>query len=348
MTTKKKSARFTYNYYDETGRRRTKTFTADTKGAARRLSEAWEDEHLVDGKPAVSVSEALQRYIDAKRGVLSPSTIRLYESMQKKRFKSIEDVAIRRLTKTVVQTWISELSASGLEPKSVRNYYGLLTAAVAMQDDTIRIHAQLPQPKKFESYCPSDADINALITQIQRNGDGELLRAVLLAAFGPCRRSEVCALTSDDIHGTTVYIRRAVVKDQNGSWVLKYPKTKDSYRKIVYPSFVTDLCKGIQGNIIQSTPDSIGDKFRDTLKQAGIRHFRFHDLRHYGASIMMYMGVSQRTIESRGGWSPNSPVLKRVYQNTIEEKERAENEKINQYFSRFEVNFEVKDAESTV
>lgn len=342
MTAKKKSARYTYNYYDETGRRRTKTFTAPTKAKARLLSEQWEEANLADGRPVVSVSEALQKYIDAKQGVLSPSTIRLYESMQKKHFDSIGDIAIQRLTKTQVQTWISELTAAKLSAKTVRNYYGLLTAAIAMQDDNVRIRAQLPQQQKFESYCPSDSDINALIAQIQRNGDGELLRAVLLAAFGPCRRSEVCALTSDDIVGNTVYIRRAIVKDQNGNWVIKHPKTKDSQRKIVYPSFVTDLCKGIQGNIIQSTPDSIGDKFRDTLKQAGVHHFRFHDLRHYGASIMMYMGISQRTIESRGGWSPNSPVLKRVYQNTIEEKERAETEKINQYFSQFEVNFEVK------
>lgn len=342
MTAKKKNARYTYNYYDETGKRRTKTFTAPTKTAAKRLSEEWERNNLDNGRPVILVSEALQRYLDAKRGVLSPSTIRLYDSMIKKHFKSIGSVSIRQLTNATVQSWVSNLTAAKLSAKTVKNYYGLLTAAIAMQDDNIRFRVQLPQPQKFENYCPSDAEIQALIAQIQRNGDGELLRAVLLAAFGPCRRSEVCALTSDDIHGTTVYIKRAIVKDSTGAWVIKQPKTSDSYRKIVYPAFVTDLCKGIQGNIIQSTPDSIGDKFRNTLKQAGIHHFRFHDLRHYGASIMMYMGISSRTIESRGGWSPNSPVLKRVYQNTIEEKERQETEKINQYFSQFEVNFEVK------
>ena len=71
-----------YNYYDEHGRRRGKTFSAPTKAALRALIEEWEESHLENGKPVLSVSEALQRYMDAKRGVLSPSTIRSYEGIQ--------------------------------------------------------------------------------------------------------------------------------------------------------------------------------------------------------------------------------------------------------------------------
>lgn len=334
MPAKKKNARYTYNYYDETGKRRTKTFTGPTKAAAKRLSEDWEREHLDDGKPVILLSEALQRYIDSKRGVLSPSTLRSYEGMQKKHFDDIGSMSIRHLTNTDVQAWISRLSFSGLSPKTVKNCYGLLSAAVSMQDDTIRFRVQLPQPRRFDNYCPSDADIAALIEQIQRDGDRELLRAVLLAAFGPCRRSEVCALTAADISGNTVIINKAMVKNPDGAWVVKAPKTRDSYRKIVYPDFVIKELSGISDRIIPHTPDYIGDKFRKTLARAGLPHFRFHDLRHYGASIMMYMGISQKTIESRGGWSTNSPVLKRIYQNKIDAEMQKETDKLNAAFTK--------------
>ena len=330
---KKKSARYTYNYYDETGKRRTKTFTASTKSKAKALSEEWEREHLDDGKPVILLSEALQRYIDSKRGVLSPSTLRSYEGMQRKHFTDIGAVSIRRLSTSDVQAWISRLSFSGLSPKTVKNCYGLFSAAVSMQDDAIRFRVQLPQPRRFDNYCPSDADIAALIEQIQRDGDRELLRAVLLAAFGPCRRSEVCALTAADISGNTVIINKAMVKNPDGAWVVKSPKTRDSYRKIVYPDFVIKELSGISDRIIQHTPDYIGDKFRKTLARAGLPHFRFHDLRHYGASIMMYMGISQKTIEARGGWSTNSPVLKRIYQNKIDAEMQKETDKLNAAFT---------------
>lgn len=338
MAEKKKNVRYTYNYYDETGKRRTKTFRAPTKAKARLLAQQWEDANLDNGKPVISVSEALQRYLDAKRGVLSPSTLRSYEGMQKNHFDDLNNVSIRRLTNDKVQAWVSRLTLSGLSAKTVKNAYGLLGAAVAMQDDSIRLRVQLPQLAKFENYCPSDEDIAALIAQIQRDGDGELLRAVLLAAFGPCRRSEVCALTSEDINGTVITINKALVKNPDGRWVLKLPKTKDSTRKIVYPQFVIDQCKGIEGPLIQHTPDYIGDKFRKTLKKVNVPYFRFHDLRHYGASIMMYLGISQKTIESRGGWSTNSPVLKRIYQNQIDAEMQKETNKVLKHFSKFSEN----------
>ena len=335
MAEKKKNVRYTYNYYDETGKRRTKTFRAPTKAKARLLAQQWEDDNLDNGKPVISVSEALQRYLDAKRGVLSPSTLRSYEGMQKNHFDDLNNVSIRRLTNDKVQAWVSRLTLSGLSAKTVKNAYGLLGAAVAMQDDSIRLRVQLPQLAKFENYCPSDEDIAALIAQIQRDGDGELLRAVLLAAFGPCRRSEVCALTSEDINGNVITINKALVKDSTGRWVVKLPKTKDSTRRIIFPEFVIEQCKGIEGQLIAHTPDYIGDKFRKTLKQTGLPPFRFHDLRHYGASIMMYLGISQKTIESRGGWSTNSPVLKRIYQNQIDAEMKKETDKVIDHFSKF-------------
>lgn len=334
MAKKKKSATYKIAYKDETGRRRGKTFSAPTKREAKRKAEDWIMDNLEDGKPIISLSDALQRYLDSKAAVLSPSTLRSYEGIQKNHFADIGSTPIGRLTKADVQAWISGLALDGLSPKTVKNCYGLLSA-VLVQNDIQPPKVQLPQQRQFENYCPSDTDIAVLLDQIRRDGDGELLRAVLLAAFGPCRRSEVCALTASDVKENVVYINKALVKDSSGTWVIKQPKTPGSTRRIVYPDFVIAELSGISDRLIPHTPDYIGDKFRKTLKRAGLPPFRFHDLRHYGASIMMYMGISQKMIEKRGGWAAGSPILRRTYQNTIDEEAQKEIIRINEHFERF-------------
>lgn len=334
MAKKKTSATYKIAYRDETGRRRGKTFSAPTKREAKQKAEDWMFDNLDDGKPITTLSDALQRYLDSKAAVLSPSTLRSYEGIQKNHFGSIGSTPISRLNKADVQAWVSGLVLDGLSPKTVKNCYGLLSA-VLVQNDIQPPKVQLPQLRQYDNYCPSDSDIAVLLDQIRRDGDGELLRAVLLAAFGPCRRSEVCAVTANDIKGNVVYINKALVKDSSGRWVIKAPKTPGSTRRIVYPDFVIAELSGISDRLIEHTPDYIGDKFRKTLKRAGLPEFRFHDLRHYGASIMMYMGISQKTIEARGGWSPGSPILRRTYQNMIEEEARRETIRINEHFQQF-------------
>ena len=325
---------YKYAYYDETGKRRVKTFTSETMTKAKKKAKAWERERgFGDDLPRNTVDFAMSEYIEAKSAVLSPSTIRYYRSIRKTHFDDIKDIPLYELRQADIQRSISKLAASNVSAKTVRNCHGFLMAALAMQDKRLKFDIQLPQRKRYEPYCPSDSDIKVLLSAIQNDGDEELLRGVLLAAFGPMRRSELCGLRDDDIKGNVVYVRRAIVKDTDGNWVEKLPKTSHSQRKIVFPDFVIERLKGINGKIINCTPDSLGDKFRATVKKAGLPHFRFHDLRHYGASIMMYMGISMKTVEARGGWSPNSPVLRQMYLNTIEDEMTREVAKVNERFS---------------
>lgn len=339
---KKQSARYTYNYYDETGRRRTKTFTASTKGKARKLSEIWEEEHLDGGNRAsMTVLDALNAYIDNRSAVLSPSTVRSYKGIVSARIEGT-DIAKKdaaSLTLTDVQKWINNEVKDKLSAKTVKDHLSLLRSATRSYNKRIEWEdLALPQVQRFQGYTPTDKDIKALLKYTHGQSDPTLYRAILLTAFGPLRRSEVCALTIGDIRGNAVTINKALVRNESGGWEIKPPKTVDSTRTIIYPAFVIRELSEISDRIIPCNPDALVRRFERALKFAKLPHFRFHDLRHYGASIMAYMdGVSQRTIENRGGWSRNSPVLKRIYQNTLADKEAAETETINAYFSQFEV-----------
>ena len=52
------------------------------------------------------------------------------------------------------------------------------------------------------------------------------------------------------------------------------------------------------------------------LEKTRLPRFRFHDLRHFGASMLA--GYGDRYVEAYGGWEPGSDIMKRSYQTLID------------------------------
>lgn len=315
---------------DTNGKRRYKSFTAPTKKQAQAIAQEWKANrnHKHTDPENLTVHDAIGKYLDVKRAVLSPSTIRGYEGLQRNYFSG--DFGRRKLeslTNSVVQLWISDLSAR-LSPKTVRNAYALFTASLDMFYPDFHVQATLPAKKRPELYCPSDEDVKKLLKHIKGT---ELEIAVLLAAFGPLRRGEICALEDTDIHGNTITVNKSMVQGPDRAWVIKQPKTYGSYRDVEFPDFVIERISGINGRIIKATPSRITGRFIKAIESTDIPRFRFHDLRHYSASIMHAIGVPDQYILQRGGWISDN-VMKSVYRNVIDLEAAKQNKKINEHF----------------
>ena len=297
-----------YIYKDGVKKKKYKSFTAPTKREAERMAAQWTGEKVTD----LTVHDAIDRYIRAKTNVLSPSTIRGYRQMQKKYFGLIETMKLSKLKTEDMQMFVSGL-AQDVSAKTVKNVYGLLTAAIAMFAPDAHYHVALPKALKKKKTAPTNEDIRLLFKEA--NGDMKIV--IALAAFGSMRRGEICALKYDDIDGCVVSVHADMVEDESN--MLRYkelPKTDDSFRSVTLPPEVIDLIGKGEGFIITRTPNAVTHAFTRLRNRLGV-NVRLHDLRHYYAAIGAVLGVPDNYVSTFGGWKQGSSVMKEVYQNVI-------------------------------
>lgn len=304
---------------EKTGKRRYKSFTAPTRREAEFLAAEFTAKKKASQSVDLKLSEAYQKYIEIKSNTISPTTLREYQHAASRDFPELMRLRLSQLTQERVQSAVNVMSADH-SPKSVRNAHGLLSAVLRMFAPEITLNTRLPQAKRADIYVPTEQEVENLIRAIRGT---ELEKAVLLAAFGSMRRSEVCALTASDIDGNVVHVNKALVWCNDREWILKPPKSKAGYREITMPSFVIERLKPRAGEarIVSIVPTSVTNFFAKALKAAGLPHFRFHDLRHYQASILHAMGVPDKYIMERGGWKTDS-TLKNIYQHTMSDKRK--------------------------
>ena len=290
-----------------------------------------------DRRKVVRVEEVVRKYIQTKEAVLSPNTTRMYKSMYDNYFNNdrIGFFPADRIDDRYVQRWIGELSKIE-SPKTVRNIYGLFSAAMRYENPRYIFAVNLPQRRMPKLHTPTTDEVDKIISMSKEREDKTLYYAILLGAVGMMRLGEVCALTADDIDRkkNTITINKSLAVAPDGSLVVKPPKNDSSNRTIEMPQFVIDeLPKS--GRIVPISPNAVSMLFRKLIKKSGVVPFRFHDLRHYAASIAASssIGVSVETIKARGGWATDG-MMKRVYINQIGDEVDKDTQNINIFYEK--------------
>lgn len=319
-----------------------KSFTSATKKQAEYLAAEYAASKKVSASKLEdkTLAECYARYIEIKRNTLSPTTVLEYERSARRDFPELMRLRISQINQDLVQSAVNVMSADH-SPKSVRNAHGLLSAVLRLYAPDIRLNTRMPQSKKTEIYIPIEEEIETLIRNIAGT---ELEKAVLLAAFGSLRRSECCALMPDDISENVVTVKRAMVWTDAKMWDFKQPKSKAGYRDITLPSFVISKLTPRSGaeRIVDLVPTTVTNQFIQAVKNAGLNRFRFHDLRHYQASILHAMGIPDKYIMERGGWKTDS-TLKNIYQHTMSDKRREVEDEIIRRFEESHRRYDIEN-----
>lgn len=285
-------------------------------------------------RPCITLRRAYTEYIAVKSNILSPSTIRAYNTLLNNTFQQIMDIPISDLSQIMVQSAVNQLAANH-SAKYVKNAHGLLTAVLSMYRPDFVLHSTMPRAKKVQAPIPENDDITKLLEYVKSREDHEMYKAILLAAFGSLRRSEICALLTSDIHMNKISISKAVVPNLDEEYVVKdTTKSEAGTREVTMPDNIICKMTPEEGTdrIVNINPGVLSLRFRRYVRDAGIQHFRFHDLRHYQASILHAMGVPDKYIMERCGWKTDS-VMKNIYQHTMKEKRKQVESEICDYFS---------------
>lgn len=302
--------------------RRYKSFTVDDpgpKGKAKceKLAADWKLSHAVTSrsKSSMKFKDAFRMYIDAKSNTLSPRTVHEYERCYKAGFGSLDNVPLDRITSELLQNVVNEKcgeisprTGRKLSSKTITNWYGNITAVLGLYMPDNRYRVTLPQKTKPKLYVPTDEEVQRILAFTEGT---PMEIPVLLAAFGPMRRSEISAMRVEDFKGNIGNVKHAMVLNNNDEWVIKVPKSYAGDRFIEFPDFViSKLPKS--GPVTDLNPDEISHRFPHILQKLGIHNFRFHDLRHWCASTLHDWGFADKIICDRGGWS-DSRVLQQIY-----------------------------------
>ena len=274
------------------------------------LAEKIQDEGVRNG----SFYKYAKEYIQNKKGVVSPATIRTYNTKLEQLSEGFRNENIYEIDSNKVQSEIS-LFAEDHAPKTTKTLYGFISSVLTAYRPSLKLRVTLPQNIVKKEYEPTNEDIKKLLEHARNTAYSVPFQLGILG----CRRAEICAASIDDLDGNKLWIHRAKV--YNGKWTIKEsPKTDASNRIILLPDSLADQIRK-QGYIYNGHPNALNKAIHRYQKMLGIPDFKFHALRSYFASYAHSLGIPDADIMAIGGWETDH-IMKKVYRKSMEESKK--------------------------
>ena len=319
-------------YYDEKGIRRAKSFTSISKKEADYLAKEFERNHQrMSSKANLPLEKAIDAYIEMNDTVLSPSTIRGYNTIKRNSIEDIKDLPLCELDELRLQRWMNAL-AKKKSPKTCSNAWGLVSAVLRQFYPEAQHRIHLPQKEVKDVVIPQKEDIDLLLKETTGT---PLYPAVLLGAHMGMRRSEIAALTWDDIDLDKKKIRvtKAIVPGDYG-FEIKKPKSLAGTRTLDMTNLVYEYFSSLDQSHppISLNPESITTAFRRLCAKLDMP-FHLHLLRHYFASVCAAKGLPESYAAMLMGHS-SYEMIKKVYGHILDEEEKRARNLVLDYFNK--------------
>ena len=282
----------------------------------------------LDGAPVpkdlLIFANAAKQYVNLKWNILSPRTRKEYLEIPDRLSSNFIALNIYDITENDIQAEMNRL-AEKRSPKTVFNYYTFVKSVLNTFRPDFSFKPTLPEKQIVEPYIPTDDEVKRFLSYIKENRPKYYV-LVILGAYG-LRRSEIMAITADDLEGNILHITKAKVLNEKNEWVIKVTKKPKSRRNIEIPQDVADLIRE-QGSAFDYHPGDISKVIKTACKTLEIKHFTLHKLRHYFATKLLTEKVDVMTVAALGGWSSPDMIYKR-YGHAVDEKKKKALEHIN-------------------
>jgi integrase len=267
------------------------------------------------------------RLLNRSGDAFKPSVIRSYRSTYSVHIgPAIGKRRVGSVRRRDVQAVVSDMTAQGLSPSTVRNALLPLRLIyrVAIRDElgaaTSPIEGvELPAVRGKRERIASPVEAASLIDVCD-----DFDRAIWATAFyGGLRRGELMALEVANVDFDQGVIRVMQSYDP-GSRKMTAPKSRAGIRtvpmvKVLRRELAAHLMRrGQRGALMFARPDGRPFSPEATYKRsrkrwdnAKLAHITMHECRHSFASMMIAAGVNAKTLQEIGGWSSIAIVFDR-------------------------------------
>ena len=328
--------RYTAGYNSKTGKRIIKNVLGKTQAEVKqKLSTAMEACKAVDvvRSDDYTVAEWLRTWfaLYAKPNI-RPTTARSYQgSMELHIIPRIGCIKLNKLTGRDIQKLYKDLMENGrlrkaqkskqpgLSSTTVRGIHMMLHNALdrAVKERLILRNPTedciIPKVQKQEMKILHPEDMKAYLEAAEKRG---VLPMFYLELVSGIRKGELVALRWEDldVEHRTISVSKQALGGLGKELVVNRPKTENSIRAISIPQDAVDLLvqahekhpenpylfpSPLTGGMYH--PDSVVNLHKKILKDAGLEHIRFHDLRHTFATMALQNGVDVKTVSNMLG-----------------------------------------------
>ncbi|WP_461206875.1 site-specific integrase [Clostridium sp. DL1XJH146] len=301
----------------------------ECKKAARELEEDIESKSL-NNLSIMKMSDYMDKWLEINKAMLAPTTVKAYRIYINKHFKPyFGKLKVNQITDMHIKEYLSN-KLSELSSTTVRKHYFTLSKILfdALKGNSPCIGIKPPKNAEYKPVIPTENEFKQIYNMFKSISiEDEAI--ILLAGWCGLRRGEIFALKWDDLNEDegTIRIDEAVALEENSyQFEVKEPKSHNGIRTLASPDYLMDLLKEIkssrdiiQHEIFSQNPHSFTKKYTRILRENKLPKIRFHDLRHYHASLLYKNKVPDLYAAERLGhdiW-----VLKKIYQHLgLEEK----------------------------
>lgn len=309
--------------------------TASTAKECKRMAALIKAEHRAGARTVTAaekrtLAEITQAYLNKHEAVLSPSTVRGWDSYRQHRFASYQQTPVGKID---FQQMINDETAL-VSPKTVKCAWGFVAKALRDEAGIDPPKVRLPQVPVKEVPFLQPEEIRPFLAAIK----GNIAETAALLELHGLRRSEVLGLRWEDVdlEKKLLNIRGATVQNKEGEFVRKETNKNASSTRTV-PIMIPrlyDLLKAEPdqtGAVVRIAANTMLRNIKDACKAAGLTEVGNHGLRHSFASLGYHLGLSERELMQLGGWA-DFQTMHKIYVRVAAQDAKAAQNKMSDFF----------------
>ena len=331
---------------------------AERAGLLKKLQGSSDTDNRDKILKTITISDAIDSYLNDTSNVLSPSTVKSYRSMQEYRFQSVmgrpiastinwqavvndeADCYVKKKVKTKDPDNPYRVITTGkkISPKTIENAWGLIQTVYnyyKLPLDDVR----LPKSPKTEHLFLEPDQIKIFLKAIE----GHRFELPYLLALHGLRRSELVAVKKSDIRKLKesknyIHVRGAMVYNEHGELIEKDTnKTEESTRDVpvMIPRLLTLVNEAQDGSLSPAKPGSYLHPLDTVCKNNDLPEVGLHGLRHTFASLCYHLRIPELVTMKWGGWS-DPTVVREIYTHLAKKDEEDSLEKMEEFYTTFE------------